>query len=128
MSGVALEKIHLWLKGGRPDAESWRVIVCPVPTSVGMLEPRIFGSGSSTATVWVVVVQPPALQAWRVTCLMPGVEKVTVGFCEAEVAARASAQGNTAREERIRALRTRDCTHGYDRSISSSTSPLSVPS
>ena len=117
----SLEKIHLWARGGRPDALSWRVTVWPIPTRGGMLELRIFGSGSSTTTVWVVVVHPVALQACRVTCLVPGVEKVMVGLSTVEVPDWAQAFENSNMAiEKSEALRPRDCTRGYDLDISSS--------
>src|SRR3954454_10975736 len=122
MSGAALEKIHLWVRGGRPDALSSRVTVWPTPTrGGGVLELRILGSGSSTVTVRVVVVHPAALQAWRVTTLVPEVEKVAVGFSAVEVpdCAQAFENSNTA-IEKSRALRARDRTRGYDWSISTS--------
>ena len=40
---------------------------------------------AATNYVLVTVVQPTALQAVRVTCLVPSEEKVTVGFCCVEV-------------------------------------------
>src|SRR5436309_8898063 len=85
VSTPPVEKTQRWVNGGRPVTVSWRVTGCPTPTWRGMLVLRIWGLGSSTTTVLVIEVQPAALQAWSVTCLVPGVEKLAVGFCAVEI-------------------------------------------
>src|ERR1700710_412272 len=101
MSGRTLEKTHRCVKGGRPVDVSWRDRGWPTPTSAGSVVCEVmWGTGSSTTTFWVIVVQPAALQALRVTCLVPADAKLVVGFCDVEVncAWAPAASGRSARD------------------------------
>src|ERR1700733_14921139 len=93
-----------------------------MPTRGGRAVSEVmWGTGSSTTTLCVVVVQPEALQALRVTCLVPFAEKVMVGFCAVEVpcAWAPAASGRSARDT-TRALRKAGEGLEYNRIIDSS--------
>src|SRR6185295_2284574 len=79
--------LQVWSRGGRPVVTAVRVMVCPTPTSGGMKGELVMcGTGSRTTKVLVTVaLQPAELQLRKVTCLTPGVEKVTLGLATMEV-------------------------------------------
>src|SRR6185312_6254982 len=78
---MRLTNLQVWLRGGRPVVTDVSVMVCPTPTRGGMGALPMWGMGSSTTIVRVTgALQPAELQDWRVTCLTPGVEKVTLGL------------------------------------------------
>ena len=81
-----MTNFQLWLRGGRPVVTAVRVMTCPTPTRGGMGALPMCGMGSSTTIVRITgALQPAELQDCRVTCLTPGVEKVTLGLATMEV-------------------------------------------
>jgi hypothetical protein len=90
------------LSAGRPCAAPARLTSWPFETAIPPTTIwSMTGIGSSTTTVWVFEVQPMALHAVSVTCLVPGVAKVAAGFSAVEVlGGRAAADGAKANPPR----------------------------